>query len=314
MVEFRKLISFGKSSFVISVPKNWIGKNQLEKGDIVYIEEHGHNLIISSREKESSKPEKKISITTDGKEIGLLKAEIVSAYLGNCDLIEIKGQDLAKKATFMKDILQNLPGVELLEQSSTRILTKDILDIKEISIDSLIRRIDIITRSMLEDATTFPHEDFHESVYQRDVEVNRLVLLAKRVLRSAVLDNNIARSLGLDTFSLFQQWQLVTCLELAADEIKRVSRLFKELHVKEIEIKPFEKLNEMMKEAYLEVMKAYHTKDSNLAYTIELSSKKRMKLLQTIIKKNKNNSVIRLLYHMRCFNGIIRDVGRVIMN
>jgi phosphate uptake regulator len=35
MVEFRRLIGFGKSSFVVSLPKNWIEKNKLVKGDLV---------------------------------------------------------------------------------------------------------------------------------------------------------------------------------------------------------------------------------------------------------------------------------------
>ena len=38
-MEFRKLISFGKTSFVMSLPKGWVVKNKLKKGDLIALEE-----------------------------------------------------------------------------------------------------------------------------------------------------------------------------------------------------------------------------------------------------------------------------------
>lgn len=311
-MEFRRLIGFGKSSFVVSLPKNWIERNKLVKGDLIYLKERDQELILTSQEKEAVKELRKVSITTDAKEIDLLRAEIIAAYLANFDLIEIKGNDLKSKAPEIKSILHDLAGVELLEQSSDRILTKDLLDLKEISIDSLIRRVDIIVRSMIEDSTAAPHEDFYESISHRDVDVNRLVLLTKRVLRSAMMDYQIARSLSIDTIGLLKSWQMINALELAADEVKRISRSFKEVELNKQNKEELEKTNVMMREAYLKVMKAYHTKDIRLAYTIEVETNKRMRLLQTMLKKNNDNSVMRLIFHLRCFNGVLRDIGRII--
>lgn len=314
MIDFRRLISFGKSSFVVSLPKSWIEKNKLSKGDLVYLKENEHELNITSREKEESKEIKKAVITTDGKELDLLRAEIVSAYLKNFDLIEIKGADLKDKATDIKSILQNLAGVELLEQSSSRILTKDLLDLKEISVDSLIRRVDIIIRSMIDDSNSSPHEDFHESIYQRDNDVNRLVLLIKRVLRSATLDSYVAKSLNLKVIDLFRYWQVVNSLEMIADEVKRIARSFREVEVSKQNNKELEKTNKELREAYLKIMKAYHTRDVDLACFLEVEAKKRMDYLRSMLRKNSHNSVMRLVFHMRCFNGVMRDFARIMMN
>ena len=38
-MEFRKLIKFGNSSYVVSLPKKWIIRNRLEKGAVIYIDE-----------------------------------------------------------------------------------------------------------------------------------------------------------------------------------------------------------------------------------------------------------------------------------
>ncbi|MBS3134491.1 AbrB/MazE/SpoVT family DNA-binding domain-containing protein, partial [Candidatus Woesearchaeota archaeon] len=46
-MEHRNLIKFGNSSFVISLPKDWIDRNKLKKGDAIFIEQNGsENLII----------------------------------------------------------------------------------------------------------------------------------------------------------------------------------------------------------------------------------------------------------------------------
>ena len=314
MVEFRRLIGFGKSSFVASLPKNWIEKNKLVKGDLVYLKEQNYELVITSQEKDDPKKMEKAVVTTDGKDSDTVKAEIIALYLRGYDVIEIKGSDLKAKAAEIKSALHDLAGVELLEQSSDRILTKNLLNLKEISLDSLIRRVDIIIRSMIEDNTSSPHEDFNESINQRDFDVNRLVLLTKRVLRSAVVDAHVAKSLALQNIDLFKYWQVIDALEMAADEVKRISRSFREVEIMKQNNKELEKMNKELREAYLKVMKAYHTKDFSLGYSLELDTKNRMQTLRSMLRKNSHNSVMRLIFHMRCFNGVLREMGRTVVN
>ena len=51
-MEFRKLIKFGKSSFVISLPKKWLEKNKLKKGDLLYVSENENGLSLTSKDNE----------------------------------------------------------------------------------------------------------------------------------------------------------------------------------------------------------------------------------------------------------------------
>ncbi len=44
-MEYRKLISFGKNSFVISLPKAWVRHSKLKKGDLIYVEEASDHLM-----------------------------------------------------------------------------------------------------------------------------------------------------------------------------------------------------------------------------------------------------------------------------
>ena len=54
-MEYRKLISFGKNSFVVSLPKSWIKQNKLIKGDLIHISDNGSDLILSKKESDEKK-------------------------------------------------------------------------------------------------------------------------------------------------------------------------------------------------------------------------------------------------------------------
>ena len=59
----RKIIKLGHSSYVVSVPKNWVKKNKLSKGDRILVRENGDNELIlrkhtaKNRQKDSSRGE-----------------------------------------------------------------------------------------------------------------------------------------------------------------------------------------------------------------------------------------------------------------
>ena len=67
-----------------------------------------------------------------------------------------------------------------------------------------------------------------------------------------------------------------------------------------------------MKKRYLDVMKAYHTKDLNLLLKIELESKKRLKLIKDFEKKNPG--VYDIAHNLKSMTSSIKHIGRAVMN
>ena len=75
-MEFRKLIRFGKNSYVISIPKPWVEKNKLKKGDTIYINENLDGLQINVREKKKiSEQIRAIIINTKAKALNQIQTE-----------------------------------------------------------------------------------------------------------------------------------------------------------------------------------------------------------------------------------------------
>ena len=95
-MEYRKLIKFGNSSHVISIPNNWVKKNKLKKGDLIYFEENGKGeLILNSELKKEEHQLKEITINVNNKEASTIQREIMNAYINDIDIINIIG-DLKK--------------------------------------------------------------------------------------------------------------------------------------------------------------------------------------------------------------------------
>ena len=51
-MDVRKLISFGKGSYIISMPKTWVEKNKLKKGDFISVSDDGFELVLSANQQE----------------------------------------------------------------------------------------------------------------------------------------------------------------------------------------------------------------------------------------------------------------------
>jgi len=59
-MNIRKLVKSGSTSHTIALPKDWLTKNNLKKGDMLYIKEENNEINISSEEKKPTLTTKEI--------------------------------------------------------------------------------------------------------------------------------------------------------------------------------------------------------------------------------------------------------------
>lgn len=273
-MDFRKLIGFGNGSYVVTMPKSWVQKHNLKKGDIISIEEGQDQLVLRAGEKEIKRKEKSISIDTEDKKLSMIKAEIVSAYLNNYNTIEIFSKKLYDDAPVIKGILRNLSGMEIIEQTGKRIVAKDLIDVSSITIQNIVRRMDVITRSMIDDTILCIHGKCNpKSILHRDVDVNRLYYLGFRVIKNAMQDSMLMKKLQTNSWKLLSDKMIILRIEEIADRQKRISRLLAEAEFKDNIKEEFKKLKEEIRDRYIDVMKAYYHNDKKLAFEIEVTNK-----------------------------------------
>lgn len=315
-MEFRKIIKFGNSSHVISIPKTWLKENKLKKGDTIYIEENSnHELVISTGNEEKNEA-KEITINIEKKDPEEIKRELGSTYLDGFNLINITG-NLETKTDFIKKILDSWVAMEIIEQTPTKIVTKDLLNVNEISIKNLIRRIDIIIRSMFEDVELGMKEGIkkeqYENIYQRDNDINKIYLLIWKVIRKGLNNHKVAKVLNLNYNQLLDTWWLGMNLEYIGDELKRIARFLTKTKLNRKRTKQLTEVYSAIKEAYLNTMKAYHKNNKKLAFDVDSKRNVDLDKCDRFLKKNKDPTIGRTVEKLKYIRSFVHYISKIIM-
>ena len=298
MVHIRSLVKAGQTSHTVSLPKEWLDKNNLKRGDLIYLHENGEKelLITPHLLKDTPQELKEITISIDKKEIDTIQREITSAYINNYHLINIAGENLSEHLKDIRNIIQDFVALEVVEQTNKRIVVKDLLNLDDIAIDKTIKRMDMVVRSMLQDSKgSVEKPELDESIRFRDEDVNRIYFILFRLLKSALKNPKIAEKFGLSNDKLLSTWYLAVNVENVADCCKNISTLLKKANnAEQVQRTSLTKslgrkdetelasstLKELEK-SYLDVMKSYYNKDKILADSV---AKQRIGLLKQIDK------------------------------
>ncbi|MBD3354440.1 AbrB/MazE/SpoVT family DNA-binding domain-containing protein [Candidatus Woesearchaeota archaeon] len=313
-MDFRKLISFGKTSFVVSLPKSWVTKNKLKKGDLIALEEKENELLLSPKTEKTKSEPKEIIIDISKLNTDDIKRRIIPAYINNNNTIIVKGDDLEEKAKEVRDILQNLMALEIMEQTANKIVARDLLNMEKISVPGLIKKMDIITRDMIADSKTSFEEDHYENIHHRDEDVNRLQFLVFRAVKCAFDDPKVMKAYSMNSEQLLGIWRLSELIEKVADETKRITKYIQECKLKPSEKKQILELYGKIEKLYVDSMKNYYKGNRENLLNLASEKKKLIKECNELIKKNYgkqgfgNNIIEKLINMIRASH----NVGRII--
>jgi phosphate uptake regulator len=272
-MEYRKIISFGKSSYIISLPKAWVKQQKLEKGDLVGIDEEGPRLIVNAKpDSEKESIEEETIIEVNGKNNAYLAKKTFTAYVRNHHKITFRGSEIKNKVKDIQRITQSLIALEIMEQTQDTIVARDFLDMNTVIIKELVRKMDIVTRTMMTEAKINLSEEDYENLNNRDKDVNRLYFLLYRVVLFSIQNPMKAmKNQKMDIIQLIKTHSVGFYIEKVADEAKRTARFSKKIKAKKEIINKFNTILEEIQNYYVQTMKAVYNKDQELA--LELSEK-----------------------------------------
>lgn len=313
MEKFRKIIKFGTSSFVLSLPIDWTKKNNLGKGDLVSISENVNNeLVLSVPSKDRSTQRKEIVINTENKDLTRIKREIVSAYINSYGVIKLRGKLFGNLAEETKSIIKGLTALEVVEQTPDSLIAKDFLDIGEITFQEILRKMDTITRSMIVDLKNVSKENISQIIINRDEEVNRMVYLIIRTMKLTLDTPSLSHkenrvSMG----NVLNIWDVALTVEGIADDVKRTAREFSRmktpLHIR----KELINILEQIETFYWDSMKAYYTNDVELAFKLSLNKSSLSKKCNELHEESWNiKHVPVILENFKSIISSIHNLGR----
>ena len=203
-MEIRKVQQTGGSSFVVTLPKEWIKAFDIEKNHPVGIIEQpdGSLLITSNITGKKTYATKEFNVDNlDNPEF--LFRSLIGAYICGYSLITIRSKK--KIAPFVRDgvikFTHSAIGPEIIEEDIESITIKDLLDPTEMPFENTVKRMYILVRTMLEDTITSLQErdtGLAQDIISRDEDVDRLHWLIARQSNMILKDISLSKKMDVD--------------------------------------------------------------------------------------------------------------------
>lgn len=206
--EMRKIQFTGKSSYIVSLPKEWIMDLGLKQGDQVTIVRQGTSTLQITPSKRHTKvietDDATFEINPDD-ESAVIVRKLVSLYFLGFKTINVKpksGRLKPSQRFAVKDAVKRvLMGTEIIADSTDGITIQVLINLFELSIDGAFKRMLLIAKSMQNDALLALEEanfDLATEVINSDDEVDRFSFYIIRQLKIAIQNEHMLKDMGFE--------------------------------------------------------------------------------------------------------------------
>lgn len=231
--EARKVQFTGGSTYIISLPKKWISQNQIGKGSFIKLREGDGGLltIVPPSSIFQKKLDEAIITADSNDDIETTTRKLVSTYLAGYNSIHIKTdrQHFSNRQRHeMKNFVRRmLVGTEIVSDTSYQLSLQVLLSYPELTIQSALRRMTIITTSMHNDAVIALRtrdKELANDVISTDNEVDRFNLYVTRLLKTAIYNPRIIKDIGLENANDCLSYRiLIKYVERTADHAVNIA-------------------------------------------------------------------------------------------
>jgi phosphate uptake regulator len=232
--EQRKLQMTGGSTYILSLPKEWVTRNQLKKGSLMVLSEQDDgslSLFPPKLEKPEKKEEVFIRVSANDNPDAIMR-KAISAYLAGYSILHFRAQGQQPFAAGLRNYLKNfarsyLVGTEIVTDSPLDLTLQILLNYPELSVESALRRMAIIAASMHREAVAcLASLDYSaaKAVVETDREVNRFSLYILRLLKMAVAKTRLVKEIGLNNPRECLGYRLIVkSVERTADHATKIA-------------------------------------------------------------------------------------------
>ncbi len=305
IMEQRKIIKFGNSSYVITLPLEWVKKHELNKGDCIAMAENEDSIIISVEKQESDKT---AQISLDNVPLKLFNKQLISYYLKNFKYIKITCQNCIERLEEIKALKEKLSSVEIVEIQRDYIILKDLTSPEKLNIHSLISEIINMEKLLFRELRKGEGRDRQHLLTSLDANVNKLSFLAYKAINYNLDSWKNPREVK-DTI---HYRRIVSSFEELGDVLKML-----EFYVRED--KPYmPQIYSTIKdlENYFTFIASLITLESNLDNNLELYLDKKQSLLRQFedLRDSFGEDVNLFLVIKQLFKGIIARLESILLS
>ncbi|EGG41642.1 phosphate uptake regulator, PhoU [Candidatus Nitrosarchaeum limnium SFB1] len=222
MAKFIRRLQRIGSSILVSLPKEWVVANNLDKSSQVELDT-GQDTISISANKEM-RPTKELVISYPLPKNENIVADITGAYLLGYDIIQITSKSIipGEDREQIRNSMRRLVGMEIIEEDASNINMQFLLDATTLNPEKILKRMSSIALGMYDDVSNgliSIDKSNLQTLSKRDVEVNRQYFLLVRLIRSTLVDKRLANVFNLENIDILDYRVAANLLENAGDTI-----------------------------------------------------------------------------------------------
>jgi len=204
--EVRKVQKTGGSTYIVSLPKDWIEESKIKPGEgliVKRLEDSSLQIMPSWMQKKKKSAEATIRVPSNEDPYKIAR-KVVSFYLVGYSIIRLIATD-KKISADQREVIKNyirgkLIGAEVIADSLGEMTLQVLLSYPELSVRDALRRMFLIASSMQKDSISALEKldkDVAEEVIRLDNEVDRFSMYIIRQIKLAVQDPRMIKEIGL---------------------------------------------------------------------------------------------------------------------
>ncbi len=202
----RRMQLSGGSTYIISLPKNWIEELKIKVGEnVTIIKNSNKSLTLVPHEKDQQTDKSIAIIPSSQKDSGeSIKRKIIAAYLAGYKTIKIKTKGMRIPSEHSRSIRElvrsTMIGTEIVESSSETMIIQILTRLPELSFDTALKRMYLMANNMVVESIESLEEvdvTHADEVVNMDDEVDRFGLYMRRNLVLAVGNESVLQDMGL---------------------------------------------------------------------------------------------------------------------
>ena len=226
----RRIQKTGGSTYIISLPKNWVTSRGLHPGDtLLFTPRADGSLTVFAESTGAPTSQKRVVPVSNEMDQEHLFRRLIAEYIAGYPLLEVRTPARMSPRTreVVRNFAQRMIGPEILEETAESVILQDVVGTNPLPIPSVLRREHQMVRAMQADAmAAFRHRDetIARDVIERDWEVDRLHWFLEKQVTSALRDARVLATLDLTLPECSTYLLASRVLERIADHAVRIAR------------------------------------------------------------------------------------------
>ena len=230
-METRKVQRLGPSTLAMTLPAEWAGEHDVQKGDEVSLR-MGEKGTLTVLAEGANTEDTEATLRADNLDATALERAVLSQYVLGRRVIRVESQGGALDSEHINAVYAaegQLMGLGVIEETPDGIAIRCSVDPDDFTLDNLLGRLENTGSTMRGEsvkALAHGNHDLAQRALNRERQANKIFVLLLRLIFSAYRNPNLCRAVGLDSsFPLVGYRSVAKNLELIADNAEDIGEI-----------------------------------------------------------------------------------------